>query len=71
MKLKGYLLTGFTALFLEGWAAYFSIFGWVALIGKSFLGAAIGIELAKVVMVGILYNWRKDVSHWIKISLWI
>jgi uncharacterized membrane protein len=63
---KPYYSTGFAALFLESWAAYFSVFGLVAMFGKSFMGAAIAIEFFKIVMVAYLYNWRKETSKILK-----
>lgn len=71
MKLKLYYLTGLAALALAGFAAYFSIFGLVALLGKSVLGLGIAIEFAKIVSVTYMYGWRGHTPRTVRWYFWV
>jgi len=73
MKFHFYYVTLIAALALESFAAYYSVFGLSALLGKTFaiIGGAITIEFGKIVLVSYMYNWRKETPKILKSFLWI
>ena len=73
MKFHFYYLTLLAALAIESFAAYFSIYGLAALLGKTIpiIGLAIAIEFGKVTLVSYMYNWLKKTMQPWKTVLWV
>jgi hypothetical protein len=73
MKFHFYYATLIAAFALESFAAYYSVFGLSALLGRTFaiVGGAITIEFGKIVLVSYMYNWRKETPKILKSFLWL
>ena len=65
MKSKFHLLLAFTALFVAGNAAFFSVFGISMLFSGAFLSVVLmasSLEIAKLVTASFLYRYWKKIN---------